>query len=922
MLKKILTLILCITLISTCIVFADDNVEAVFELSEYSDSASLLLSLGLLEPEDSVIESSEWSITRGEFLYLAVCAMNCKDAASVNSRNGNFIDVSEEYELVNYVNYAASMGYLGDDFGKVLSPNEPLTSDFAARVGTCISEREIFLGANKSYIMIAEESGFFRDVNLYDGNKISRGDSLTFLKNVLCCNAVIFDSFSADGKKVTAHIDKNATVLSKLLKIEKREGIVTSDGMTTVYGDEPGAGYISVDGKRYLSLCSNTIGFAGKYAEFYVQTDCEPEAIRYLAEKNNDILTLDADSIESYNPQTTTFSAYVAGKNKNLRIDTGAYVSYNYEPYYSTDLKPAKGIVTLIDTDDDGVYNSVLISEYENVIVDTYSASTNIIYDLKTSARNINLTYVDDFVLTDEENTTISLEDLERESVVSVFMSKSGRKVRIVASKYKQKGVLTQINKINNSCCIDENEFGFSYDVRFDKDDLSIGGEYTAYFDALGEIAYMSYDDGVLAYIVKGAKYGAFKDKIDLMVLSEETGKAEIYPLATTVKYRTPSEEISMKKEALFDNKLTYQSGENAGSIIRQMVLIKLNEKNEICNIITALPVTSYTDIRNGTYAESEYPLYNLSYLKTEWPDSLGKGSSSLTYVESIYGFNRWLIVGSGAKMFYGPDNSETDFDVEALSVKSLKYSNGNTQTNDLEFYSKDINDVSVRYFLNFQKPKSITGSTFPAVVKDIVAYYDEKTESVVDRLTLESDNGEEVYFTEDRDTIKKSKLVKDISGYSDGIRADKEQVEIGDIIQYSLSATGKINNISLVWDSTAPANLTNNYDDTMPRYGVSAVEQVTAMSEANWKPIAGNLVRKNPDSIEISVDKNTTSTPIADFNQSIQRVGAPKIVIFDYTGRKPVVTTTKDTDQLLKEDRIVMPTSYSRVYFIVAYRK
>ncbi|MGN1059691.1 MAG: hypothetical protein ACI4QW_04595, partial [Clostridia bacterium] len=684
---------------------------------------------------------------------------------------------------------------------------------------------------------LASEAKLFDGVEIYDGDKISRGGALLFLKNVLTADVVAVDSMSGSSMS-GVQTAKDRTILSMHLKLEKRRGVVTADGLTTAFGEQPRAGYISVDGVPYLSLYANTIGLAGKMVDYYVKNDDGIEAVQYVEERKNSVLTLDVKSIQSFDPLSISYQAIVEGKTKTLTIDRKAYIAYNFEPDYAPErMKPATGTVTLIDHEDDGTYNAVLIQEFTNTVVDTYSSYSEIIYDIKDSKKDADMSGYDFCTLTDMQNVPVDPTSLEKYSVVSVYKSASGNKVHMIVSTSKKIGTLTGIDLTNGVCTFGNQSYRLSKDVRFDSSTLTPGAPYTYYFDALGEIAFVISDAGTMAYLLQGMKGSGLSGEVTLRVLPEDTQAVTEYKLAPKVRVQTPAGDSTLKREAVYQDVLL----DAHGDFQRAMALIRLNNDGEINSITTAMEIDTYAKISTAP----EYPLYHLTYLNHEWPAVLGGSStgSSMDYQYTIGGFGRWLIVGSGAKMFYVPENGSPIGDLDAITVRKVSYSNGDSESRRLQYYAKDLKDVSVRYMVNQTAAASEHNQkNWPFVVTDIVQCYSDKLGSSTYRLTLKG-NSEYTLMTADENLVKCENFFT-IDGVSVPVRADKKQLEVGDIISYATDGAGYVNSILLLWD--AQANLDKEFNDdgdTAPRFGALGTVAQTSWNQTGWRAVPGNLV-------------------------------------------------------------------------------
>lgn len=885
-----------------------------FEIAQYDKAVSFMSAMGILSREDDSLSTGDWTISRGEFIRIAVKAMGQDSVAESLTLKSPFIDVDDDHIYANQIKFAGDANYLGKDIGKLLKPDEPLTMEFAARIGVSMTGRDILLNAKRTYLTLASSIKLFDDVEIYDGDKISRGGALMFLKNALNTHPLSASSATLDGTVQGVKTEKNKTVLSELLGLERREGIVTSDGFTTVYGEKPKAGYITVDGELYLNLYEGVNGLAGKKAEFYVSEDDGIYSIKHIEEIDNSVIILDSKQISDFDTGTASYNAFVDGEKESLRLSKNAYIAYNFEPDYDAGrMVPASGVVTLIDNDDDGEYDSVIISEFTNVIVDTYSEHSETIYDYEDSTKNINLSQIRSFVILNEGNTYIEPEKLERNNILSVYKSADGKNLKMQVSANKKTGTLKQMSTDDGNLMIGNQSFKFSKDTRFDISGLKPGLQYTFYLDALGEIAYVTTDGGTVAYLTGAEKGKALSDSVKIQLLPEDTQKLEIYELAKNVSIETPIEKKSLKRTEAYD---FLREGEN---FKRQMALLRFNDAGEIKAITTAMDISTYEEALTAP----EYPLYHLPYLVTEWPQVLGGAGEDMTWRYTVGGFSRWIILANGAQMFHVPNGNDPIDDPTAVAAETLDYRDADISiAKDMGYYTKDIKDIAVRYIVNYgsaAQDDPSKESIWPEVVTDIVECYSEKLGQGTIRLSLAGTGAETTLMTSDKNVILKENLWE-----AGELRADKVQLEVGDVIRYTTDEAGFIKKISIVYDAKAGINDEyNDNGDTAPRFGVlmSASKQDT-WSTSGFTGNVGNLVRKRENVIEVSIDKTDT---IIGKTERLQRFvwGASNTAIMvDYSGKKPKVTRGYPANELEIGDRILSIGRAGQYYYSFAYRR
>lgn len=914
MIKKILAMMFCVILLASQSVIAQEEEYAYFEPAAYSEAVRFMTALGIMNKEDDSLTTEDWTISRGEFTKLALMAAGENGIAESLSLTSPFMDVGGEHPYFKAIVFAAQTNYFGKDIGTFFRPDDALTLEFAARLGVALTGRSILIGGSRTYVSVANSIDLFDKVETYEKDKISRGGALMFLKNVLEANPLTADSAGTDGKIHGVKTDKSKTVLTNTLGLEKREGVVTSDGLTTVYGEKPTAGYITIDGEKYLNLYEGAYGLAGKRVEFYIEPGDNVPPIRYIEEKKNTVIILDTKSILGFDAKTSSYTVIMDGKTATLKLQQNTYIAYNFESDYDPErMKPASGVVTLIDHDEDGIYDAVLIQSYTNVVVDSYNSYSETIYDYEDSTKNVDLSKYDSFTIVREGGVTMEPEELAQQNIVSVYESGDKKNVRLEVSVNKKTGTLREMNLDEAALMIGSQPYKLSKDVRFDTNALQPGTEYAFYLDSFGEVAYVTTDGGTVAYLLEVAKGTGLSDKVQVQVLSEDTGKLTVYDLASNVLMETPAVKESKKRTEVYN---MLRDGANCR---RQMVLVKFNDNEEIKAITTPMEITTYRQ----SLTAPEYPLYHLPYLLTEWPSILGGDNASMTWRYTANGFNRWVILGSGAQMFHVPNGNDAVSDPDSIATEQLDYREQDISINkDMGYYTKDIQDISVRYLVNYgsvAEEDPTKSKKWPVMVTDIVECYSEKLGDSTYRLTLAGASGDDALLTLDSTVIQRDKLWE-----ASALRADKTQLEVGDVIRYTADDAGFIRKISVIYD--AKAGIEKDYNDngdTAARFGtITSAYTQTSWSTTDFTANVGNLVRKRGNVIELSIDKTPTIQTETERLQRFTWGKSNTAIMVDYSGPRPKVTRDYPANDLVVGDRILSIGRAGQYYYSFAFRR
>ena len=890
--------------------FAESFEDIYFEAADYQEEISFFVSTGIVPPDDEFVNSTKWTVTKGEFAHLAVMALNMSDAAKSLNLKSSFIDVGE-HSSAPFVAFLEQGKLLSETKGLTFRPDDPVTIEFAAEIGVAMTGRQGLVRDTKNNLRVANDAKLFKNVEFYDSNKLSRGEAMKFFKNVMETELLQVVSLPAKGNfKVV--LDKGETVLSSCFNLEKSEGVITSDGITTVFGKKAKAGFVGIDGETFLALCTDYYGLVGQYAEYFIKTEPDGErAVQCIEPVDNTILTVNAKDIKGFDEKSVSYDVYLDGKTKSLQVEREAYIAYNFEVDYNpVHMIPKSGIVTFIDHDDNNSFEAVLIYDFVNVVADYYSDYTETIYDKEDPTKNVNLSLYKSYTMVDVINNPVEPTEIKQHNIISVYENPEENTAHIIVSNNQKNGVLKSVHHDDGVCFIGSSEYKMSQDIRF-KDELRPGGEYVLYFDALGEVAYVTTSGGIMTYLIQGNKGKGLSPEITLRVLPENTKKLTDYQLAEKVKVQTPdSEDKILSSVDVFDKVLNDEiNGFRSG-----MVLIGLNEENKVNKLIFPMEISTHSQVDTAL----KYPLYYLSYLVTEWPAIL-KSNTNMVYKTGMNGFNRWIIFGNDAKIFCVPPSTASDFETESVVVKAPGYGlNEYIPAGDKTYYSKDLSDISVRYMV--EKKSGQTASDFenirPCIVTALTRVYDEKVGETW-RITARTIGGEVTVLTANNDVVMGNKL------HGTNIRPDKTMIEVGDIVRWITNDSGEASAISLLWDAKKGINDSyNDNGDTSARFGM-----LTFPAETKWDPsgdsmTAGIITKKSGNIVEYVVDKTETLTDEAQRLQRMEWNVHNTGSVIDFSKPKTEIRHGVNASELAVGDRLVLISYSGQVYNVLVYRR
>ena len=608
-------------------------------------------------------------ITRGEFAMMAAKITGIENAEAFYDFTP-FDDVTKDKKEFGAVALLYDMGIIkGDGYGDVFRTDDYITRDEAQALLVRLLGLEFYADL-KGYHGVASSKGLFKGVNISNEGYIDFNSAQTMIYNALeadISESNIFDGYS-DGINDESYMEKR-------LGIHKISGLVSDDGNISFYGD---SNIKNNQIKIENTVFENTSGIDpesvfGCYVEAYYHMDRNSGErnifFLYVNESRTKIIEIKAENIENFSGNT--YEYYVSEESnseKRVRISDDYRLIYNgalYTPSEVSDdfslttvemLYPESGSVKLIDADQDGSYETVIVKSYENIFVNSFDSENLVIYGFSpVTPKNINLkeaegniTYKTHLGVEAEKNLIV------KDSAVSVAKSADGKKAEVIISTKKVEGVIHLAS-------------GNEYSIGEEKYELT--DEYKLYLNNASQIEqsapkpgnnckiYLTFEDKVLfarvtesdsmlyALFVKTAKASGLSNPS--LVLLTDNNEYNAFELAPTVKMN----ERNYKDAVAVINYLTVQNDFTVNGNFGGLIGVKINKDNKITYIDTPYD----EDIGNpNSDVESENSLHRLKGCRTE-----GKDSLVCNYRPDNYDFHNFFVGTGSTTTFYIPYNED-----------------------------------------------------------------------------------------------------------------------------------------------------------------------------------------------------------------------------------------------------------------------
>lgn len=649
-----------------------------------SKDANMLAQLKAFGIYDGSEQGLKSELTRGETAVLMCSMLNIQP---IEPSEYKFTDCPADNEFAGSVYAVNEKGYMSasdDKFGV----NEPLKYDDAAKIAVLLlGYGQIVDETPDAYIKKASELSLLKDVQRGPSDNITKRDFLKLFSNTL--DTKVLGAAFTTGDKTATITDK--TFLNAYYGIYEEKGKVTANSKAGIGGEEKtDNGYIKIDNDEFINHNLEYDNYLGREVTYYYrETDDENEIIYMEQSAKTKIITLNSSQIDDFSNMTYTYTLEDTKRSKKLSITKDANIIYNTQRLYDyTDaqLNPKVGIICFIDSDGNGKYDvndTVIITEYKNVVVSGTDAAREFIYDKYTDASDpnaenytINLKQYDEYSINDKMGDAFGLRELREWDVIAVMESPDKKYAELTLVDECYGGKLNSIDSSENKIVVDNKTYSISKDFRGNINSVKTGDKITVYTDLLGEVA--AIENGIASYAVTSDEdtkdNNSLSEKIAVLtecrLIDNDNGEEVVVLKTYYTDKRITRTELAEKVKINGKQYKSVEKFDDVNSLLTQQlgraVMLKYNSDNKIAEIITAaLPGE---DENRG--------FWQLNY------------NTSLTFGEEANGFNRTFYKNNNTTIYTVPMNPEDYKNSDKYAVNTTNFIN-NTNYNVIGYSTK-----------------------------------------------------------------------------------------------------------------------------------------------------------------------------------------------------------------------------------------
>lgn len=689
--KKTLAFILALTLMLSLAFVPASAAE------EFEGDLSFIKAFGFT-PADKEIYA-DTAITRielAEIFYNIIFPDNNKSNEYYGEKDFPDVPIEKKHIAATVYGMGVMRGYSDD----VFAPNDHVT--FTQAVKAMVSflgydlQAQNLGGYPSGYLAQATRLQIMPGVNVPGDAVANYGGIASMLKKAIGADIAIWNHTEEDGT-ATLEVLEDVNYLEYYRNVKILRGTVTGNYLTDVYGGEAISFFgVCINGQR-MEIAKGAKGIQdmlGYDVHVYYTSDGTNLTAVYYEEGLNNVLEIDSGDIASVS--TGKINYYLPGEDSvyQATFSSKTPLIYNgtYEASYTVnDINPFKngnydGSVKLIDTNNDTIYDSIVVTAFQTIVVSDYrNGKIYGMYDVASNPGNkvIDLSHYKErnINVRDISGDLVVPEMIKKGHVINVCRDKNGVVKEIIASDDSMTGVIEEISYSGGKITAVKVS-GVTFDaangivVVDSAGKLAPGCTADIFFNCETEIAVLdlesNYASGYLTgYLVDAAEDGTLEKKVDCVVFGSD-GIMNTYKLADRlVLGGVPTNAADVLQSF----------GKTGKRVRRQVVLYKTDPDGEIITAMQIAPeIASDNQAFDGFY---QYPGTSFSY------DGGQKCFSGL------------YLATDNTLVFGVPEEKNRD-DYDRYTLSELPAGGSKAATLDMQLYgTKDtaiVVDIAVRF--------------------------------------------------------------------------------------------------------------------------------------------------------------------------------------------------------------------------------
>ena len=608
-------------------------------------------------------------------------------------------------------------------------------------------------GDYNAYLKIATDLDLTEGINVTEGRIPEISEITRLLYQMI--EAEPMSSYYKSTEDMGYKVNEGETLLSENRDIYQVKGILNANSGTSIYKEEGcKKGYIEIENSEY-EYDFDTSEYLGENVIAFVKEVSKGEyKVLYITEntQKNDILDIKDADIEDVYSDYSAIEYLKGNKLYNAKLSNTPSVIYNgvlYSDYTVEDLMPDIGNISLIDNNSDGKYDIVKVTSYKTMVVDNINQTDMVIknrFDFDGCLPEICLESNDydiDYEIT-KNGIKIGLSDIQAYNILSVAESKNHKTIRIFVSTLAVEGAINARNDDGEEINIDGTIYPMSQDfikyIKSGDKGAKAGNEGVLYTDVFGNAAYFKPSQNQNYYMILRTYTEDEKYYAVYMDINEEW-KTGVFADKIFLNGK------SVQTSVAYETDLQY--------LKMEIVKLKENVNGELKKIELAEEGTSYKENKFTKTPESSY-----------------------TYRYYEQHFDHVYYLNEGAKAFVLPESYTSDKTQYSVQTVTSLF---DTDVSGCQISVYDIDEFNFTDVISIKDNKALENSRSTLNLFVVTS---------VGEMCL---NDEFVYGVTGNMVNYRNLTLAAVD------ESVLENVEVGDVIRFSINGEGKISSATHV---------------------------------------------------------------------------------------------------------------------------
>ncbi len=616
--KRIISIVTSLVLIFTMITPLGVNA-ANEQGGRYNEAIDFLTAIGIMESVDETIIANP--ITREDFAVYLANLMGFDTQKTTEQRY--FKDLSMTSYGTYAVNSLVDSGVISLPDNREFRPDDAITLAECAKM-LCVATgyktyAEVTGGFPTGYINTAKRNGIIPEILNSEAVSLEEAAELLYQAGQLS----MYETVSINSNGASEYTsDKGVTLLSVYHNIYFAEGTVTSICGNSLYKDITGYEDIYINEMKFASEenARNT-EILGEYVKYFYKYDKKSEVktvVYTISKANAETIKISIADFAEYKSGRITYFAGADGNTKVEKRVENPNIIYNGYPI-GTGIAEMfsglnKGYIYLKDSDRNGEYDTIIVNDYINFVVNYIDAGNEIIYNKLNSIDNVDFSEFENVILYDDAYNVLALTDIAASDILAVAKSKDGAVATAVRTNSIFNGTLDNEKTVGGNLVVTTggNEYVVekTYKDKFSEQTV-IGGTYYYSVDFLGNICFVDVADGSSMefgwVIASDIDDDGFSKSLSLKMLTKD-GTCKIYDLAERVR-------IDGQTYKQADDMYTALSMAGGASVKEFLIRYTLNDNGLLKEIDTHYLNTPYENDKSSLTPVYE-PNFGQYYLR------------------------------------------------------------------------------------------------------------------------------------------------------------------------------------------------------------------------------------------------------------------------------------------------------------------